>query len=140
MKLVVRNMSQSFGATKALSNVSFELPQGKIFGFVGPNGAGKTTLLRILSGIDVPDEGDAFWQDKSLIEYPDFLRREVGYMPDLLPSLPDITVLNYLDFYAASFGYRNKAKQDILAQAIQFAELENLKNSFVGNLSKGQNS
>ena len=138
MKLVVRNISQSFGETKALSNVSFELPQGKIFGFVGPNGAGKTTLLRILSGIDVPDKGDAFWNDKSLIEYPDFLRREVGYMPDLLPSIPDITVLNYLDFYASAFGYRGKSKDKIIADAILFAELEGIENNFIGNLSKGQ--
>ena len=138
MKLVVRNISQSFGDTKALNNVSFELPKGKIFGFVGPNGAGKTTLLRILSGIDVPDNGDAYWNNKSLIEYPEFLRKEVGYMPDLLPSIPDITVLNYLDFYASAFGYKGISKDEILLEAIKFAELDSLENSFIGNLSKGQ--
>ena len=57
--LEVRNLCRSFGALRAVDDVSFALERGRIYGFIGPNGAGKTTAMRILATLDVPDSGDA---------------------------------------------------------------------------------
>ena len=71
MRLDINHVTNTFGRTVALDDVSFSLDGAGIYGFVGPNGSGKTTLLRILAGLDEPDSGDAVIDDVSRIEYPE---------------------------------------------------------------------
>ena len=60
MKIQVKNLMRSFGATRAVDDISFEFASGNIFGFIGPNGAGKTTTIRMMATLDLPDSGDVF--------------------------------------------------------------------------------
>jgi ABC-2 type transport system ATP-binding protein len=60
------DLSKSYGKTRALSGLSFEVEPGQMFGFVGPNGAGKTTAMRIVIGVLAPDSGSVWWRDSEI--------------------------------------------------------------------------
>ena len=77
--LVADSVSKSFGAFKALNNVSISVPKGSIFGLLGPNGAGKTTLIRIINQITMPDEGKVFLDGKPLQSSH---IKDIGYLPE----------------------------------------------------------
>jgi len=77
--LVTNNVSKSFGAFKALNNISIEVPKGSVFGLLGPNGAGKTTLIRIINQITMPDSGSVFLDGKPL--HPNDIKN-IGYLPE----------------------------------------------------------
>ena len=78
----LKGLCRSFGATRAVDDVSFEVPRGSVFGYIGPNGAGKTTSMRILSTLDLPSMGDAIVDGFSVINDPDKVRKRIGFMPD----------------------------------------------------------
>ena len=137
MHLEVDRITRCFGRTKALDAVSFSLEGPGIYGFVGPNGAGKTTLLRILAGLDDPDGGDARLDGVSLVEYPERVRRRIGFMPDTLPNAKDISVGEYLDFYASAFGLRGGKKAETLRHVYELTALDELAGKTLAALSKG---
>lgn len=110
MKVQVKGLIKTFGKTRAVNDVSFGFDSGHIFGFVGPNGAGKTTTMRIISTLEEPDHGDVYIDGISVREQPEVARRLVGYVPDSLPAHNDVTVHEYLDFYARAYGLRGSAR------------------------------
>jgi ABC-2 type transport system ATP-binding protein len=110
MKVQVKNLRKEFGRTLAVDNISFSFDSGHVFGFVGPNGAGKTTTMRIISTIEEPTSGDVLLNGISVCEEPEMARRVVGYVPDTLPQHGDITVHEYLDFFARAYGLRGKKR------------------------------
>ena len=137
MRLEIDGITKYFGHTVALDRVSFSLERSGIHGFVGPNGAGKTTLLRILAGLDEPDAGDARIDGVSLIEYPEKMRRRIGFMPDTLPDARDLTVGEYLDFHARAFGLRGGIKARELRRVCDLTRLDELLDKSLAALSKG---
>ena len=137
MKVKVCNLCRSFGKKLAANNVSFELDEGKIYGFVGPNGSGKTTTLRIMAGADRPDSGDVLYDDLSVVMYPDRARQFIGYMPDALPDFKDLRVWEYLDFFARSFGYKGEARRAMQADVEQFTGCDGFREQYLNTLSKG---
>ena len=137
MRLEIDGITKYFGRTVALDRVSFALEGAGIHGFVGPNGAGKTTLLRILAGLDEPDAGDARIDGVSLIEYPEKMRRRIGFMPDTLPDARDLTVGEYLDFHARAFGLRGADREKELRRVGDLTALDGLLDKTLAALSKG---
>src|SRR6185295_14970523 len=113
MKVSVVNLKKHYGKTKAVDNISFGFTTGQIFGFVGPNGAGKTTTMRIIATLDEPTEGDAYIDGVSVTQYPEKARRLVGYVPDNLPTHRDMTVHDYLDFFARAYGLKGARRKDV---------------------------
>src|SRR2546421_11257781 len=103
MRIEVVNLKKYYGATRAVNGISFAFASGQIYGFVGPNGAGKSTTMRILATLDEPTAGDARINGISVIEEPEKARRLVGYVPDALPGHRDISVHEYLDFFARAY-------------------------------------
>jgi ABC-2 type transport system ATP-binding protein len=79
--ITVNNISRSYGTVKALDGISFEVPQGELFGFIGPDGAGKTTLFRILATLVLPDEGTAAVEGYDVVRDFKKIRKILGYMP-----------------------------------------------------------
>src|SRR5690625_2476878 len=75
----IKNVSKSFGEHQALSNVSFSVTEGSIFGLLGPNGAGKTSLLRIVNQIILPDAGEVLFDNQPLKKLH---VKDIGYMPE----------------------------------------------------------
>lgn len=98
--LSVQNLTKYYDAQLILHNLNFEIHPGEIVGFLGHNGAGKSTTLQILAGALAPSQGTCKWQDLDVIDNPIPYKRSVGYLPEVLPLYPEMTVLNYLEFCA----------------------------------------
>jgi len=133
----VQELQRVFGATRALDGISFQVRAGEIIGFVGPNGAGKTTTMRILATLDEPTAGDALIGGASVVLDPEETRRITGYMPDALPEHNDITVHEYLDFFARAYRLRGSALRDEVQQVKEFTHLTPLEDKLLKQLSKG---
>src|SRR5207253_2494365 len=104
--LQVKGLSRHFGALKAVDDISFTLEEGTILGFIGPNGAGKSTTMRILATLDVPTHGQVLLDGKSVVDSPDRVRPLLGYMPDRYGTYDDMTVVEFLDFFARAYGLK----------------------------------
>lgn len=137
MEVNIVRLSRHFTNTKAVDDVSFSFHSGQIFGFVGPNGAGKTTTMRILATLDEPTSGDIFVGDVSVVQYPDRVRKLVGYMPDTLPAHRDITVHEYLDFFARAYGLRNPHRKQVVENIEEFTGLTGFREKTIAQISKG---
>ncbi len=137
MKVEVKNLVRHFGKTKAVNNISFNFESGNIFGFVGPNGAGKTTTIKIMSTLDLPDSGDIHFDDVSVVENPEMVRKLMGYMPDALPEHKDIKVYEYLDFFARAYGLKGRTRTKTLEQLEEFTNLTGIREKYLSSLSKG---
>jgi len=137
MNVEIVNLYKKFGTTVAVNSISFSFSSGQIMAFVGPNGAGKTTTMRILATLEEPTAGDALIDGVSIVEEPEKARAKVGYVPDNLPVHRDITVDDYLDFYARASGLRGKKRREIVEEIESFTNLLEIKDKFLDSLSKG---
>jgi ABC-2 type transport system ATP-binding protein len=137
MRVEVKGVTRAFGTLRAVDAASFSFGSGEVYGFIGPNGAGKTTTLRILGTLDVPTDGDAFVDGVSVVSYPDKARRVLGFMPDSLDAYKDVTVAEYVDFFARAYGLIGEPKRRRIAQVMDFTDLEVLKDKLTDALSKG---
>ena len=135
--LEICNLSRNFGRLKAVDDISFRAEKGQVIGFIGPNGAGKTTTMRILATLDQPDDGDAFICGHSVIDFPDYVRKFLGYMPDSFGKYANMNVADYLDFFARAYGLRGRARHDAIRRVMDFTELDKLQFKPVKSLSKG---
>jgi ABC-2 type transport system ATP-binding protein len=137
MDVRIVNLKRHFGKTKAVDGVSFEFSSGHILGFVGPNGAGKTTTMRILATLDDPTEGNAYVNGVSLVDEPEKARQFVGFMPDTLPTHRDMTVHDYLDFFARAYGLRGAKRGAVVESVEEFTNLKGIRQKLLPALSKG---
>ncbi len=137
MKIRVVNLKRHFGKTKAVDGISFDFSSGHVFGFVGPNGAGKTTTMRILATLDEPTEGDAFLDGVSVVEEPEKARRMIGFVPDTAPTHSDMSVHEYLDFFARAYGLKGARRREVVEGVEEFTNLTGLRDKFLKALSRG---
>ncbi|HEX7654473.1 MAG TPA: ABC transporter ATP-binding protein [Verrucomicrobiae bacterium] len=137
MKVQVKNLHKQFGRTVAVDNISFSFDSGHVFGFVGPNGAGKTTTMRIIATMEEPTRGDVLLNGISVTEEPELARRAVGYVPDNLPAHNDVTVHEYLDFFARAYGLRGKKRTQAVAAIEEFTNVAGIRDKHLKALSKG---
>ena len=135
--LKVENLYKDFDNVRAVEDLSFELKEGRICGFVGPNGAGKTTTMRIISTLDEASNGDIFVDNKSIREYPYETRRKIGFMPDHYGTYPDLTVQDYLEFYARAYEINGGKRNSRIEQIMDFTGLIKISSKKVETLSKG---
>ncbi|MBQ2621025.1 MAG: ABC transporter ATP-binding protein [Thermoguttaceae bacterium] len=137
MLVEIKNLVRYFPHTKAVNNISFGFDKGQIFGFVGPNGAGKTTTMRILATLDQPQYGDCLVDGYSVTQYPEKVRKLVGFMPDSLPMHKDISVREYVDFYARAYNITNPTRNKIINEVMDFTDLHVIADKTLNALSKG---
>ena len=137
MEIRVDGLKKHFGKTKAVDDISFTFASGDIFGFVGPNGAGKTTTMRVLATVDEPTAGDAFIDGVSVVQYPEKARKLVGFMPDSLPAHGDVSVHEYLDFFARAYGAGSRGRRRVVENIEEFTGLTGLRDKVLKALSKG---
>jgi len=133
----VESLSKRYGGRSALDQVSFEVPEREIFGFVGPNGAGKTTTLRILAALLEPTDGRAFIDGADVTKQPDKVHTRVGYMPDFFGVYDQLTVGEYLDFYAACYRQPKERRTKIVDDLLALIGMSDRKNQPVDTLSRG---
>lgn len=135
LPVVVEDVSKSYGTVKALSDVSFELNKGELFGFIGPDGAGKTSLFRILTTLLIPDSGTAHVDGLDVVKDYKAIRKIVGYMPGRFSLYQDLTVEENLNFFAGIFKTTVKENYDLIKDI--YSQIEPFKNRPAGKLSGG---
>lgn len=133
----LRRLHRFFGKTKAVNDVSFEVEAGQVFGYIGPNGAGKTTSMRILSTLDVPDYGDALVDGFSVVNDPDRVRKRLGFMPDHFGTYHNMNCVEYLDFFARSYGVLGRDRTKALRHTLSYTGLDKIAEKPIRGLSKG---
>ncbi len=131
----VHQVSKSFGATRALDAVTFDVAAGELFGLVGPDGAGKTTLFHLLTTLLVPDGGSASVLGFDVVRDLWAIRPRLGYMPGRFALYPDLSVEENLRFFASVFGTTLEAGFDLIKPIYQ--QIEPFKARRTGALSGG---
>ena len=131
----VKNVSKRYGKVQALSDVSFTVGKGEVFGLIGPDGAGKTTMFRILCTLLLPDEGTAAVDGFDTVSQMKAIRRRVGYMPGRFSLYQDLTVSENLQFFAKLFGTTVEAGYDSIKAIYQ--QIERFRDRKAGALSGG---
>ncbi|MDD5349228.1 MAG: ABC transporter ATP-binding protein [Chthoniobacteraceae bacterium] len=133
----VRNLTRRFGLLNAVRGISFDIYPGQVVGFIGANGAGKTTTMRMMATLEVPTSGSISIGGRDVINFPNEVRRLVGWMPDAYGTYENMTVLEYLDFYARAFGFRCAERRERIGEVMEFANLTELAARPMNRLSKG---
>lgn len=135
MTIRISQISKSYGAQKALDQVSFEIGTGELVGFLGPNGAGKSTLMKIITGYLAADEGKVEINGEVVETNNISIRSQIGYLPENNPLYPDLYVREYLEMVAGFYQLQNK-KERVL-KMVELTGLKNEQHKKIGQLSKG---
>lgn len=133
----VNGLSKYYEGRPAIKDVSFAVKEGEIVGLLGLNGAGKSTILKVLGCFLLPSEGQVSVAGYSVEEDPDMIRQLLGYLPDVPPLYPEMTVKSYLDFVAR---LKNVSRQQVSAyvnDAIEKTHLQDVLDYRLGELSHG---
>jgi len=128
-------IGKRFAETQALKNISFEINESEMFGFIGPDGAGKTTLFRIISTLMLPDEGEITVMGLDVRKDFRELRKNIGYMPGRFSLYQDLSVEENLNFYATVFGTTVRENYDLISDI--YSHIEPFKKRMAGKLSGG---
>ncbi len=133
----VRELTRRYGDKTAIEGVSFHVEQGEILGFLGPNGAGKSTTMRILAGALGATRGSAFIEGINIAEDPRNARLKFGYLPEIPPVYPDMTVWGYLDYVARLHYVSRHERPGAIERVLKQCGLDDVSHRLIGNLSKG---
>ncbi len=133
----VDRIHKSFGSVAAVQGVSFVLQPGQVTGLLGPNGAGKTTTIRIVAGFIAPDRGKVSIQGHDTIDAPLKARRLIGYLPESVPTYPEMRVRELLAFRARLFGLDRSLRRKAVDWALERCRIADVGYRRVGALSKG---
>ncbi len=133
MSIKVSRVSKSFGAQKALDDVTFSIEPGEIVGFLGPNGAGKTTMMRILTTYSRADSGDISVNSHDVVKEAGDVKRSIGYLPEHNPLYLELYVREYLKFIASIYKVDGQRLTEVVTQT----GLQPQSHKKIGQLSKG---
>ncbi len=133
-----RQLTKRYGDLIAVDHIDLKLEEGDVFGFIGPNGSGKTTTMRMLATLLNPDYGEAYVCGKSIYTHPQEIRRLVGYMPDFFGVYDDMSVIEYLEFFAAAYRIDGPARRKICEEKLELVDMSFKRDAMVNQLSRGQ--
>jgi ABC-2 type transport system ATP-binding protein len=133
----VAGLTKRYGPTLAVSDVSFEARKGEVLGFLGPNGAGKTTTMRVIAGYLPASEGTVRVAGYDVADEAIEAKRRTGYLPELPPVYPDMTVFEYLAFVARIKGVPRKDVKTRVQEASEKCAVTDVGRRQIGKLSKG---
>lgn len=133
----IEKLRKAYGPLVALNDLSLSIGPGEVFGFIGPNGAGKSTTMKILSGLVRPDSGKAHVCGLDVATQLDLVKHRIGYMPDFLGVYDDLTVDEYLQFFAAAFDIGRKRRRAVIDSVLQLTDLTEKRHAMVDSLSRG---
>jgi ABC-2 type transport system ATP-binding protein len=133
----IQDLTKVYGELHALSNLTLDLSEGDLFGYIGPNGSGKTTTMRILATLLQPTWGEASVCGYSIYTHPKEIRRIIGYMPDFFGVYDDMKVIEYLEFFAAAYRIKGPGRKKICNEVLDLVDLGYKRDAFVTSLSRG---
>jgi ABC-2 type transport system ATP-binding protein len=132
-------LTKQFEKHIAVNDVDLEIQIGEVYGLIGPNGAGKTTLIRMLAAAEEPTTGEIYINGDRLLRDKSnpILKRRLGYLPDDYPLYEDLTVWDYLDYFARLYRLREPRRTQRLHEVLELIQLGNKRNSLISTLSRG---
>ncbi|MFI5211911.1 MAG: ABC transporter ATP-binding protein [Ignavibacteria bacterium] len=133
----VKDLTKKFGKFTSVDNISFDVKQGEIFGFLGANGAGKSTTIKMLCGILEPSAGDAQVGGFSVKKDPDNVKKNIGYMSQKFSLYADLSVEENINFFGSVYGLKGEKLDERKRWVLKTAGLEDRINSLTGTLSTG---
>ncbi len=131
------DLTKQYGKLFALKNLSLELNEGDLFGFIGPNGSGKTTTMKMLATLLQPTWGEAYVCGMSIYTNPKEIRRIIGFMPDFFGVYDDMKVIEYLEFFAAAYRVKGEARRKVCNEVLELVDLGYKREALVTSLSRG---
>ncbi len=133
----VKHLTKRYGKHTAVSNLSFTIEKGKIYGFLGPNGAGKSTTMNIITGCLGATEGEVWIDGHSIADEPMQAKRLIGYLPEQPPLYTDMTPAEYLRFVASAKGISHSEQRGQIEQVMEKTGILDVRDRMIKNLSKG---
>ena len=133
----IKHLTVSYGRQLAVRDLSLTIPRGEVFGFIGPNGAGKTTTIKVLATLLKPSFGQVRVQGIDVVSWPEQVRRQIGYVPDFFGVYEDLTVTEYLHFFAAAYRIERAKRPGILGDVLALTDLTGKADAPVDALSRG---
>ncbi|HIK09999.1 MAG TPA: ABC transporter ATP-binding protein [Oscillatoriaceae cyanobacterium M33_DOE_052] len=134
-----RGLTKQFDRHIAVNDVDLQVASGEVYGLIGPNGAGKTTLIRMLATAEEPTTGEIYINGELLKRDSTnpTLKRRLGFLPDDFPLYDDLTVWDYLDYFARLYYLRQPRRRQRLYEVLELVQLGNKRNSLISTLSRG---
>ena len=132
----IENLRVSYGKVKAVRGISIDIPQGAVYGFIGPNGAGKSTTIKVLATLLQKFEGRAEVAGINVAADPVAVRDRIGYMPDFFGVYEDLTVREYLLFFAAAYRLSMSSRASVVSDALELTEMTHKIDAPVDALSR----
>lgn len=136
----VERLTKRYGERTAVQDIGFNISKGEVIGFLGPNGAGKTTTLRMLTGYLAPDEGQITIDGVDVVAEPIQARKRIGYMPESVPLYLELRVEEYLRYRAKLKGVGSGQLKARISNAMEMAQISDVRNRIIGQLSRGYRS
>ena len=133
----VKNLTKQYGDHLAVDDLSFTVDEGSVYGFLGPNGAGKSTTMNIMTGYLAPTEGEVIINGYNILDEPEKAKRTIGYLPEIPPLYPDMTVREYLIFAAELKKVPRKDRKAQVARVMDELNITDVADRLIKNLSKG---
>lgn len=133
----VKHLTKRYGNHTAVSDLSFTIEKGKIYGFLGPNGAGKSTTMNIMTGCLAASSGEVTVGGHDIFKEAEQSKKMIGYLPELPPLYPDRTPREYLRFVAEAKGVPAKSLADQIEHVMDVTQIQEVADRLIKNLSKG---
>ena len=133
----VQNLTKMFGDFKAVSDVTFDVEKGEIFGFLGANGAGKSTTIRMLCGILPPTSGTGIIAGYDVSKNPGMVRQNIGYMSQKFSLYDELTVYENMKFFAKLYSIDGKNIDSAVSEAVELVNLTGYEKEKTKSLSAG---
>lgn len=133
----VKHLTKKYGKHTAVEDLSFAVEKGQIYGFLGPNGAGKSTTMNIMTGYLAASEGEVLVNGHDIMNEPEKAKQCIGYLPEVPPVDPDMTVLEYLIFAAELKGIPKAERKEQIIHVMELTKVTEVSERLIKNLSKG---
>jgi len=133
----VESVTKKYGPRLAVDHLDFVVNRGEILGFLGPNGAGKSTTMNIITGYLSATEGSVKLDGHDILEEPQEVKKQIGYMPELPPLYLDMTVHDYLSFVCEIKGVPRARRRESMDKAMERTMITDIRGRLIKNLSKG---
>lgn len=135
--LQATQLTRKFADSVAVDSISLSVDRGQVLGLLGLNGAGKTSTLRMLAGVLDPDDGEILVSGESLLNHPIAAKRQIGYLPEVAPLYPDMTVRQYLNYAGRLRRMNGQSRRERIDKLTAELNLNPVANRRIGHLSKG---
>ena len=135
--LQIKELNKSYGNFKALDGLNMEIKKGEIYGFIGPNGAGKSTTMKIVSGLMTADSGEVYVAGIDALKNHKKIKEKIGYMPDFFGTYNNLRAIEYLEFFASTYGIIGAEARKLGMDLLELVNLKDKYDADVDGLSRG---